>query len=253
MIFQNVVQLVQDASVFADSKELREEVSMKGEANFVTSVDIRISKFIKTGLRELDDKVGFFSEEEKGQLSDPCWILDPIDGTTNLVFGYRMSSISLGLYSKGEIKFGIVYNPFTKETFTAEKNQGSYLNGKRLCVSSRSVHDSIIEFGAGSTHKKEADVNFEIAKTIFKNCLDIRRICSSALDLCFIADARIDGYFEKILKPWDIAAGSLILTEAGGKITDYNGRNVQFANETSVIASNGVVHEFLEKTINFNN
>ena len=143
-------------------------------------------------------QIGFFSEEEKGCLTDPSWILDPIDGTTNLVY-----------------------------------------------VSNRRSGESIIEFGAGSTRKHEADENFEIAKNIFKECIDIRRICSSALDLCFIAAGRIDGYFESKLKPWDIAAGSLILSEAGGMITEYTGRPIQLIKETSVIASNGIVHDFL--------
>lgn len=248
--FKQVVDLVKQASVFVNSEELRKSIRVKGEANFVTEIDIKINQFIKAGLKELTPQIGFFSEEEKGQLTDPCWILDPVDGTTNLVYGYNMSSVSLGLFMDGEIKFGVVYNPFTDETFTAEKNKGAYLGDKKLSVSSRTVKESIVEFGAGSTRKENADANFEIAKYIFKNCLDIRRICSSALDLCFIADSRIDGYFEKVLKPWDIAAGSLILTEAGGKITDYAGGKIQFADVTSVIASNGVIHGFLEKAIN---
>lgn len=123
---------------------------------------------------------------------------------------------------------------------------------KRLKVSTRNIDESLIEFGAGSTHKEFTEENFNLVKKIFEQCVDVRRICSSALDLCYIASGRIDGYFERILKPWDIAAGSLILEEAGGIITDYFGNPVQFAKQSSVIASNGVIQNFLIGTINQN-
>lgn len=223
---------------------------LKGESDFVTDVDLAISSFLKKELKQLNPDIGFFSEEETGGLTENCWILDPIDGTTNLVYGYNLSSVSLAHYVNGEVVFGIVYNPFTEEVFSAEKGKGAFLNhGKILKVSDRTIKESIVEFGAGSTHKENADVNFRLAAEIFKNCVDIRRICSSALDLCYIADGRIDGYFEKVLKPWDIAAGSLILTEAGGKITDYSGAAIRFANSISVIASNGIIHDYLANVI----
>ncbi len=226
-------------------------VSIKAKNDFVTDIDIAISEFLKTELKKIAPDIGFFSEEEEGLLSDNCWILDPIDGTTNLIFGYNLSSVSLGHYINGEIMYGIVYNPFTEEIFTAEKGKGAFLNhNKKLKVSTRNINESLIEFGAGSTHKEFTEENFNLVKKIFEQCLDVRRICSSALDLCYIATGRIDGYFERVLKPWDIAAGSLILEEAGGIITDYSGRPVQFAKQSSVIASNGVIHNFLIDTIN---
>lgn len=228
-------------------------VSIKSKNNFVTDVDIAISDFLKSKLNEIAPDVGFFSEEEKGNLQNNCWILDPIDGTTNLIYGYNLSSISLGHYINGEIVYGIVFNPFTNEIFTAEKGKGAYLNHKtKLKVSKRNIDESLIEFGAGSTHKEFAEENFKLVREIFEQCVDVRRICSSALDLCYIAAGRIDGYFEKILKPWDIAAGSLILKEAGGIITDYSGKDVSFFGETSVIASNGIIQNFLIKIINKN-
>lgn len=228
-------------------------VSIKAKNDFVTDIDIAISDFLKTKLKEIDPTVGFFSEEEEGNLQDNCWILDPIDGTTNLIYGYNLSSVSLGHYLDGEVVYGIVYNPFTEEIFTAERGKGAFLNHKkRLKVSTRNIDESLIEFGAGSTHKEFTEENFNLVKKIFEQCVDVRRICSSALDLCYIASGRIDGYFERILKPWDIAAGSLILEEAGGIITDYFGNPVQFAKQSSVIASNGVIQNFLIGTINQN-
>ena len=249
MDFTYITELVVEAGKLAFRDDLRDAVSVKGKSDFVTQVDISISSFLKERLKKVDPSVGFFSEEERGALSDPCWILDPIDGTTNLIFGYNLSSVSLALYRDGAVRFGVVYNPFTKECFTAEEGRGAWLDGKRLSVSRRQMSEALIEFGAGSTHKENTEVNFEIAKAIFRQCLDVRRICSSALDLCYIAAGRIDGYFEKVLKPWDVAAGSLILTEAGGTITDYNGRPLQFAAPTSVIAGNGIVNSVIKDTI----
>lgn len=252
MNYKSVESLVLDTKkIILDKTTL--SVSIKAKNDFVTDIDIAISDFLKTKLKEIDPTVGFFSEEEEGNLQDNCWILDPIDGTTNLIYGYNLSSVSLGHYLDGEVVYGIVYNPFTEEIFTAERGKGAFLNHKkRLKVSTRNIDESLIEFGAGSTHKEFTDENFNLVKKIFEQCVDVRRICSSALDLCYIASGRIDGYFERILKPWDIAAGSLILEEAGGIITDYFGNPVQFAKQSSVIASNGVIQNFLIGTINQN-
>lgn len=249
MEYLKIVELVKEAGRFAYSEELRKEVSVKGDADFVTAIDLRISAFLKEKLKAVDPSVGFFCEEEKGSLKDPSWILDPIDGTTNLIFGYRLSSVSLALYQDGAVRFGVVYNPFTRECFTAEEGKGAWLDGKRLTVSRREMKDALVEFGAGSTHKENTEQNFEIAKRIFTQCVDIRRICSSALDLCYIADGRIDGYFERNLKPWDIAAGGLILSEAGGKMTDYNGHEIRYSGPTSVIAGNGIVNQVIFETV----
>lgn len=243
MNFKKVEELVKDTERIVFNQELKNNIKMKGVADFVTSIDLEINNYLKKALLNMDDNIAFFSEEENGSLKDVCWILDPIDGTTNLIYGYNMSTISLALYANKGIQFGIVYNPFTKECFTAERHKGAYLNGVSIHVSDRHMKEAIIEFGAGSTNKQNADINFEMAKNIFKNCIDIRRICSSALSICFIASGRIDGYFEQKLKPWDYAAASIILEEAGGKITDFDNNKIQFAKKTSIIASNTKIHK----------
>lgn len=249
MDYKRIIDQVKKASMFVFDKTLKESVSMKGAADFVTNVDISISNFLKQELKTVDPTIGFFSEEEKGSLQGKSWILDPIDGTTNLVYGYNMSSVSLALYDEGKVVFGVVYNPFNGECYTAELGKGAFLNGEPLHVSARELKDSIIEFGAGSTRKQDADESFALGKEIFKRCTDIRRICSSALAICFIAAGRIDGYFESRLKPWDYAAGTLILQEAGGRITDYDLRQPPMDKPSSVIASNGGIHGELHSII----
>ncbi len=227
------------------------DVSLKGKLDFVTNIDIAVSNFLKTELQNIDASIGFFCEEEKGVLKENCWILDPIDGTVNLVYDYRMSAVSLAHYKNGEIVFGVIYNPFTDEMFWAQKDKGAFYNGiKKISVSDKDLKDSLIEFGMNCSDKRGADTNFKIAKEIFEKCVDIRRVSSAALDLCYISIGRIGGYFEKELKPWDIAAGSLILTEAGGIITDYSGKPVSFFENTSVVAGNQKVHKELIEIVN---
>lgn len=236
--FNRIVDIVTSLNLVVNDKEMRNQIKEKSSHDYVTAVDLYISNYLKKELNRIDSSIGFFSEEEEGILSDPCWILDPIDGTTNLVRDYKMSGISLGLYSGGEIVFGVVYNPFMDECFTAIKGKGAYLNGKEIKVSDRKPEDAIIEFGCGSTHKEHLEENWTIGGIIFENCMDIRRTCCASLALCYIACGRIEGYFEKILKPWDIAAGSLILTEAGGIYTNYENKKVDFSGNTTFISAN---------------
>ncbi|MDR2037639.1 MAG: inositol monophosphatase [Bacteroidales bacterium] len=244
--FEKVIELVHETKKIILNPELRSEIYQKGASDFVTAVDTTVSSFMQTELEKLFPEIGFMSEEGNNQhFKGNRWILDPIDGTTNLIFDYQLSSVSLGLLYNGEIVFGIVYNPFTDETFYAEKGKGAYLNNKRLTVSERDISDSLIEFGAGSTRKNEADLTFQIAKEIFMDCIDIRRICSSALAISYIAAKRIDGYFQKVLKPWDYAAALLILEEAGGSISDWKGAKMQFEKPSSIIASNKRIHNYL--------
>lgn len=249
MEYDKILEIVKSTKSIVYNDDLRNDVKSKSNVDFVTAVDTGISNYIKSELKKLYPNYGFFSEEEESHLSDPCWILDPIDGTTNLIYDYKQSSISLGLYKDGEIVFGVVYNPFTDECFYAYKGLGAYMNGKKLNVSERKFEDSIVEFGAGVSFKQDIDENFELAKRIFKNALDLRRICSSALTLCYIAQGRIDGYFEKVLKPWDYAAGSLILKEAGGVLSNYFGSPIQYSYPTTIIAGNKNAHRELLKIV----
>ena len=236
MKYNEVIDLVIQAGKYVFDDGLRADVSMKGAADFVTAVDLKISTFLKEKLAVLTPEIGFMSEEESGGLQPRCWILDPIDGTTNLVYNYNMSSVSLALCIDGRIEFGIVYNPFNGDLFVAERGKGAYLNGNLLPKApDREPCDCLIEFGAGSTKKQFADEVFEIAKEIFKNCLDVRRICSSAIAISYIAAGRINGYFERVLKPWDYAAATLFLEECGVKCCDWNGDLIRYDKPTSFV------------------
>lgn len=250
MDFTQIIALVKEAGNLVFSKELKSSVNMKGEADFVTAVDLAISDFIKKKLKILTPDCGFVSEEGNCEESKKRWILDPIDGTTNLVYDYRMCSVSLALCEGDKITFGVVYNPFNGDLFTAERGKGAYYNGEKLKKApDRDLKDCLIEFGAGSTRKAQADQAFALARDIFKNCLDIRRICSSALAICYVAAGRLNGYFESKLKPWDYAAASLILEECGGSSLDWNGNPVEYENPSSFVCGTPKALKFLLEKI----
>ncbi len=246
MDYKYVIDLVMSAKSIVFDQTLGADVHMKGQADFVTGVDLAISGYLKSELKAKFPEIGFMSEEDEPDLSERRWILDPIDGTTNLTFGYNMSSISLALYESGQVTFGVVYNPFNGELFTAWRGKGAYLNGQPLpAAPDREFCDCLVEFGAGSTHKELAEESFSIARTVFEQALDLRRICSTALAICYIAAGRLNGYYEKVIKPWDYAAAGLLLEECGGVMTDFDGEPLQYDGPTSIICGTKKAHERL--------
>lgn len=246
MEYNAVIDLVIEAGKYVFDNELKADVAMKGAADFVTAVDLKISKFLKERLACLTPDIGFMSEEDNTGLQQKCWILDPIDGTTNLVYNYNMSSVSLALFIDDHIEFGVVYNPFNGDLFVAERGKGVYFNGNLLPKApDRELKDCLIEFGAGSTKKQFADVSFAVAKEVFKSCLDLRRICSSAIAVSYIAAGKMNGYFERVLKPWDFAAASLFLEECGARCCDWNGNPIRFDGPTSFVCGTEKALKFL--------
>lgn len=264
MNYNAIVELVYSARKIALDKALGSSVSMKGDNDYVTAVDTGISDYIKKGLKEIAPQAAFVTEEESEHVSaGERFILDPIDGTTNLMRGYNKSSISLGYYKDGAVQFGVVYDPYTCELFFAVRGKGAHLYNARnglsallrvgvesytknvLRVSDLPHERAIVEFGAGSTNKGVAEESFAIGKEVFLHCSDLRRICSSALSVCYIAAGRIDGYFERKIKAWDYAAGALILEEAGGRISQWSGQPLPFAEPSTILAGNRDTYDYL--------
>jgi len=247
---EKVIALVKRAGQTVFDKSLLTSVDMKGDADFVTAVDYRISELVKSELATLTPDVGFMSEEGDADLADRRWILDPIDGTTNLVYGYNMSSVSLAYMAEGAIQFGVVYNPYNGDIFIAERGNGATLNGEPLKKTpDRELRDCLVEFGAGSTQKQYTETSFAIAKEVFSHCLDLRRICSSALAVCYVAAGRLNGYFERSIKPWDYAAASLVAEECGVRSLDWQGEPVQFDRASSFVTGTDKLLTFLLETI----
>ena len=146
--------------------------------------------------------------------------------------------------------FGVVYNPFTEETFHASLGKGAFLNGEPIHVSHREALDTcIIAFGSATYEKERASMLFPIFQRVFMETADFRRSASAALDLCYLAAGRIDGFFELNLKPWDYAAGSLIIEEAGGKITDWNGTRLPFLANSDILTCTPEIYERIKKLL----
>lgn len=250
MNYDAIIALVKEASRFVFDEELKKNVNMKGEADYVTAVDLKISSFIKENLALLTPSIGFMSEEEDNEIKNERWILDPIDGTTNLVYDYNFSSISLAYCKDEKIEFGVIYNPFNGDLFVAKRGEGAYLNGKRLPVApDRKPMNSLVEFGAGSTKKQYTNESFLLGREVFRGCLDIRRGCSSALAIAYVAAGKINGYFERSIKPWDYAAATLMLEECGAVCSDWNRAPIQYKEPSSFVCGTPQVYEYVIRVI----
>lgn len=169
-----------------------------------------------------------------------------MDGTTNLIHDFRNSTLSLALARKGVLTLGIIYHPYSDEIFVAERGKGALLNGSPISVSKRqNFSECLISIGTSPYYRKLAKENFRIFEKVFTDCADIRRLGSAALELAYVAAGRIDAYFERSLKPWDYAAGMLLVEEAGGKVTDYKGKPVDITGNSDIVAGSQTIGEIL--------
>lgn len=215
--------------------------SKSGTANFVTEYDKKVEVFLKEELLKVVPDavfVGEEGEEKNYSLTGKCFIVDPIDGTTNFIKDYHMSCISVGLLFDGIPEIAVIYNPYLDEMYYASKGEGAFCNGKKLSVSKEPLNNGIVLFGTSPYNDELNEKSFKLAFEYFKKALDIRRSGSAALDLCAIASGRAELYFELILSPWDYAAGYLLVKEAGGIVTTVEGDEVTFNKPCSILARN---------------
>lgn len=220
------------------------DIKFKGgeKHNLVTKVDHEIEGLLVSEIRKFYPGHCVLSEEGGNcglKDSDHRWIIDPIDGTTNYAHGYSFFAISIGLEVKGKLVAGVVHAPYIKETYSAAKGKGAFLNGKRIKVSKvKSLATSLL--ATGFTYRNRG-VNLPNFEYFLYNTQGIRRCGAATLDLCHVAAGRLDGYWEMGLKPWDIAAGALIVEEAGGKVSAFDGTKMTLDGK-NLIATNGHLH-----------
>ncbi len=248
MEIQEIIALIQETKVFVANRERAGHIKTKGRADYVTQVDTDIQNFLARELGNRFPGIQFLGEEEglHEMSGDIYWILDPIDGTTNLIHDYQHSVVSLALYEKGEITLGIIYDPFREDVYYAQKGQGSFLNGNPIHVSdAETLDETIISVGTSPYDRELAEENFRRIQRVFGKAQDIRRTGTAAMDLAYVACGRTGGFFEPRLSPWDFAAGLLLVQEAGGRVTDFAGEPLVFSRRGSVVASNGMIHEEL--------
>ncbi len=228
------------------------QVSRKGPADFVTAADIHAEKVLRAELGRARPTHGFLLEESgvvAGSDASRRWIVDPLDGTLNFLHGIPHFAISIGLEHDGEIVAGVVYDPLRDELFHAEKGAGAFLNNRRMRVSSRSkIADAVIATGIPwHGHDGHPEYLDQLA-TVMKACAGVRRSGSAALDLAYLAAGRYDGYWEPALSLWDIAAGTLLVREAGGYVTEIDGGPNVLAS-CNVLAASGGLYKGLLKVL----
>jgi len=253
MDYREIIGLVHSTRPMILNGSQSLEVTKKGPADFVTQVDFMVQDYIAGELKKQYPDVQIMSEEKENRgidFSKPVWILDPIDGTTNLVHNFHHSAVSLAFYNGKELEFGIIYNPYSEETFYAIANQGCYLNDERIFVSNTTLlKDSLVMVGTASYYKEMGGNIFADIFEIYMQCQDVRRTGSAALDLAYVACGRVEGFFERSLKPWDIAAGMLIVKEAGGKVSSFEGKELFLDRNNDIVAGNKEIHEKLLEII----
>ena len=226
------------------------QVSLKGPGDFVTNCDKKVEKILIDELLKARPSYSILSEEIGEINNDDSfkWIIDPIDGTSNFLHGIPHFAISIGLEHNKEIVCGIIYDPIKDEMFTAEKGNGSYLNNQRMRVSSRSKLENCIIFTGGpKRNSKDRDLALkEYNKFSLKVLVPIRKFGSAALDMAYIAAGRCDGFWQRNLNYWDIAAGIILIKEAGGFVTDFNGNDTYIENKTILATNSRINKEMIE-------
>ncbi len=228
------------------------QVSKKGPSDFVSTADLKAEKTILYELSKARPDFGFLMEEQgvrEGDDKSQRWIIDPLDGTTNFLHGIPHFAISIGLEQDGDIVAGVIYDPIKDEMFWGERGRGAFMNDRRLRVSSRGDLSQAV-LGTGVPHHGRGDHGefLGIIEEMMKRTMGIRRYGAAALDLAYVAAGRYEGFWELDLHPWDIAAGTIIVREAGGYVTDYAGRD-KALQSGEVLAANDQLHHSLSKII----
>jgi myo-inositol-1(or 4)-monophosphatase len=228
------------------------QVSLKGPGDYVSQADRRAEEIVHAELARARPGYSFLMEESgtiEGEDAQHRWIVDPLDGTTNFLHGIPIFAVSIGLERQGQLVAGVVYNPAMDELYTAERGGGAFMNDRRLRVSGRTkLVDAVI--GTGIPHIGRGNhPNYLIElRHVMADSAGVRRMGAAALDLCYVAAGRLDGFWEETLSPWDVAAGTVIIREAGGFVTDRHGEHTMFESG-SIVAGNEAIHKVLLKTI----
>lgn len=249
---EKVIAIVEQAGAAVLEMEKQFDIIAKaGAQNYVTTVDLRIQRLIGSQLEALCPDAVLIAEEEglgRARTADRYFVLDPIDGTSNLMHGMRHSAISLSMHEGAQYVLGVIFDPYMGELFVANR-EGAFLNGAPIHVSERPLADALIAFGTNPYDRHNAHVNFVALEELFYQCHEIRRSGAASLDFAYIACGRLDGSFEQNLQAWDFSAGRYLIEQAGGRMSDYDLNPPCPVRESSIIASNGIIHEQIQQIV----
>lgn len=252
MLFVAVDAARRAGTTLAEHVGGQREIIYKGEINLVTEMDRRAEQIVVSAIRSAFPSHGILAEEEARieNGSRFLWIIDPLDGTTNYAHGYPNFSVSIGLEEAGEVIAGVVYDPLRDEMFTAIKGQGAALNSRPIRASGvDSLIRSLLATGFPYDRVVSPVNNLVHFNRMIMASQEIRRSGSASLDLCAVAAGRLDGYWELKLQPWDVAAGCLIVREAGGVVSDFTGQRFSIRDK-EIVASNGKIHQQMLDVLN---
>jgi len=250
------IQTARDAGrILAERFGRSIEITNKSELDLVTESDLASESLIIDRIRTYYPRHAILAEEsgasepaDRERPSDWRWIIDPLDGTTNYAHGYPCFCVSIGLKHQGRMEVGVVYDPMRDEVFAAERGQGASLNGRRIRVSSApNLASALLCTGFPYDVRERSEFARHFANFIM-NAQGVRRDGAAALDLAYVAAGRFDGFWEEGLKPWDVAAGVLLIEEAGGRVSNYRGEPMNIYTPP-IVASNGLVHEEMMRVL----
>ena len=251
-MLEQITDIVREAAqIVLAARDIPSQTHEKtSAADLVTEYDLAVERFLKEKLPPLVPGSVFFGEEE-AENADPsrgwAFIVDPIDGTTNFVRGLQQSAVSVALAKDGALEYGVVYDPYKDEMFSARRGGGAFLNGQPIRVSRRPIEQGVFGMGTAIYRREYLEPTMRLTEQLFRRSCDFRRLGAAALDLCNVACGRTDLFFEYSLCPWDQAAGSLIVTEAGGFVCTLEGGPLSLTDRCSVWASNQVNKDLLHE------
>ena len=241
MLLENIKNVAKEAGDIMINAVRPKIMEKSGHANFCTETDEKIQAFLIEKLSKILPQANFLGEEDGQDVftskmsSGYCFVLDPIDGTSNFIYGYRPSVVSIALLLDGKPYIGVIYNPYDDMMFSAEASKGAYLNGERIMSSEAPLSDCLAVFGTAPYYVEHRDRSFDIAKKLLPLCVDLRRSGTAAWDMCCVSMGRCGLYFELKIQLWDYAAAALIAKEAGCIVTDIDGKELSYSGATSCI------------------
>ncbi len=241
MIIEEIKAIAKEAGEIMIKAEHSKIMEKSGHANFCTETDEKIQSFLIDKLKTVLPEAEFLGEEDGQDVFTSkmkegyCFVLDPIDGTSNFIYSYRPSVVSIALLKDGKPFIGVIYNPYDDMMFAAEAGKGAYMNGERIMSADTPLSESLAVFGTAPYYTELQEKTFDIAKKLLPMCVDLRRSGTAAWDMCCVALGRCNLYFELKIQLWDYAAAALIAQEAGCTVTDIEGKPLSYTGFTSVV------------------